>query len=295
MLEFTLPRTDGEEFKISVPTELKEVKLYQKINFDVAFRDILVFLSETDEEGMPTWVGRRSYYLYLVARCISEFIGIDLNEILLCDVEDLVDENGVLLPLVVENHIELYKAEDAKVKEDHKEHVLVMLYEHIYVLLESYKFDGTVGEDFSYVHKGIKYTVPKKYRRAILGGAEDIEMEFEKINLITSVECLEVLRWAYNEKKAGNDKEGNITYTEIIKTVAVLSRKDGETFPLQNDEIQKLVDKRTHELADLSVQTALDVFFCLTASSKDSKTPLGISGFLKVFHLDLVQSQLNNN
>lgn len=287
MIEFNLKRSDGKDFTIDVPETLREVRLSQKIDFNVAFRNVFTFLTEVDAEENPTWFLNRNYYLYLMGQCISEFLGQDLNAILQTDVSSLLDEEGNMLPHVIEEHINMFNDSDYVIPTETIDNVYTRLFEHIHVLIDSYEFSEhrLKSNGFSFEHDGTKYYVPKRYINTLTKAETS-----EPVSVHQVVECFEVMRWAGDQKKLGKDGDGSITYTEFLQVIAIFSRKEGETFPLKHEDTVKFIETRAAELQTINMQDAMDVFFCLSGTTKGLEKFEATRGFLKEFLLE-AQSQ----
>ena len=93
-------------------------------------------------------------------------MAVDLTTIYSLDGDKLLDMNGNLLPEIMQRHIDMYNKSES-VDYTQAEWSLMYMYEHIYKLIASYKFDST-EKDYSFVYKGEKFKVFAKYRDTVL-------------------------------------------------------------------------------------------------------------------------------
>jgi hypothetical protein len=96
--------------EFDLPDTPEEITLRAKLDFDFGSRTVLEYLaSVTEENPLNT-----SYYLYLVALCLTDFfisngaVDVDIADLLAIDVADLLDDNGTIRPNVLDKHLETY-------------------------------------------------------------------------------------------------------------------------------------------------------------------------------------------
>jgi len=144
------------------------------------------------------------------------------------------------------------------------------MYEHIYKLIASYKFDST-EKDYSFVYKGEKFKVFAKYRDTLLG----ID-RYDKVSVGELAEAFEVTRQA--QKLWGKADAASVQLTEVLRLLAILARKKGEVFPM--DKSEEWIESRSKYFLDIDFQSASGVFFYLTLSLSGSERDQIASTFL---------------
>lgn len=70
---------------------------------------------------------------------------------------------------------------------------------------------------------------------------------------------------ANSEIERAGDPNGSLLYTMYMKTLAVISRKEGEQLPFDDAEREAWINDRAMEFRGISAQTALDVDFFLSS------------------------------
>lgn len=293
MIEGRLKKIDGTELVFQLPENCAEIKFRAKLDFDDACIRILTYLSETKEEFSS------SYYVYLLALSLSEFFTaqntphdaknpkeykIDFNTFHSVDVTELMDAEGNLLPEVMESHVNLFNGEEP-VDIESSQYNLSTIFEHLYAIMKDYQFDSNQN-DYSFEYKGEKFKVFAKYRDTLLGF-----QKYEKVSLGELVEAFEVTRHTKKLFDKKNSDNSSITLTEHLHLLAILARKEGEKFPMENTE--QFIDARARFFLDISLQNASDVFFYLTHSLSFSQKEKIVDTFL--IHLDQQISTLRMN
>lgn len=276
MLTVKLTRNDIDEpLVLEVPERISEIKVRQKINFDVAYEDLSRYLIDISLSGDAR---NRTYYLYLISKCLSEFYEVPLIEFLGLDITRLLDKNGELLPGVLESHFDkLAHIEKVDFNFDNAENKLLTLFGQIFKLIRGYKPELRTQKNFTFMYKDfdepskeVIWIIPKHRKSAITG-----EPVFDKISTLQAVEILEIKRWADRQRKAileaENDVDqqmGNIYLTEVLGTLALLATREGETLPTEFNEVDKWVDERMRHFLDISLDVAMDATFFLYNTMK---------------------------
>lgn len=76
------------------------------------------------------------------------------------------------------------------------------------------------------------------------------------------------------------DPDGSLLFTNYVKTLAILCRKEGETLPVTDSEREAWIQNRAVFFSDIDARTALNVDFFLTSSLQNSENDLPVAGFL---------------
>lgn len=281
MIKASVATASGGVVEFDLPETLSEIKYRSKLDFDTWSMKILEYCSETTGEDFNS-----SYYLHMMCMALSEFftsqntpadcpekekaaLAVDLTTIYSLDGDKLLDMNGNLLPEIMQRHIDMYNKSES-VDYNQAEWSLMYMYEHIYKLIASYKFDST-EKDYSFVYKGEKFKVFAKYRDTLLG----ID-RYDKVSVGELAEAFEVTRQA--QKLWGKADAASVQLTEVLRLLAILARKKGEVFPM--DKSEEWIESRSKYFLDIDFQSASGVFFYLTLSLSGSERDQIASTFL---------------
>lgn len=272
MIKAKVATASGGVVEFDLPETLSEIKYRSKLDFDTWSMKILEYCGSVDANDFNS-----SYYIHLMCMALSEFftsqntpanclekdkasLMVDLTTIYSLDGDKLLDSDGNLLPEIMQRHIDMYNKSES-VDYTQAEWSLMYMYEHIYKLIASYKFDPA-EKDYSFVYKGEKFKVFAKYRDAILG----IE-RYDKVSVGELAEAFEVTRQAH--KLWGKADAASVQLTEILRLLAILARKQGEIFPM--DKSEEWIESRSKYFLDIDFQSASGVFFYLTHSLTGSE------------------------
>lgn len=126
------------------------------------------------------------------------------------------------------------------------------------IITHALNFDGVKQADIvSFDLNNDRYHLPKK-GIAIVG---DMNHYLQNITLG---------EWAtVNELRRAFDLMGKGEIEGVLLIIAVLCRKDGETFPINSNEQTKFIKERTELFKALDMQTALSVAFFLTKRNEN--------------------------
>jgi hypothetical protein len=254
MHKVVLKSTNNKEISFNLPETPSEVLYRLKLDFDENYINILQYITNEDGYDIHT-------YLQMVCKTVSEFTGTDLNEVLSLDSFPVINKmHEMLSPVVEEDDSEEneYLNKFGELIDIHSaEATLMDIMSHIYSVCNSFEFDP-LDSDHSFTYSGVKYTVFKRYVDQIFK-----QVTYSKVSVGEFIEAFEVARWASKEMAKGGT---SVKFTEAIRTVAILARKEGETFPMKDTDL--FVDKRAKEFVDLDLESAMGVFFYLTNSLK---------------------------
>jgi len=261
-MQFKYTKT-GREVEVNLPTSLSEVRLSAKLDFDAAYLDLIKYASTEMPEDF-----NHVHYVYLMAKAVSDFctsngLGTDLAAFFSLDAEGLVDSEGLLLPGVLQRHVEMFKDEEDHDSLDLVENSLDVIFQYIHKLLKSYDYQDSGLKDFTFQYKGETYTIPYLMKDIIYG-----TNTISGLTVGQLTEAYEVSRKLQKKYKEGEDNS-SVIFTEILYTLAILSRKEGEVLPMVDTEMW--IQKRAAHLQEIDYQTANDVFFYLKTSLTHSQ------------------------
>ena len=121
------------------------------------------------------------------------------------------------------------------------------------------------GAEFEFIHHGEKYIVRS------LDSERDLTME-ELVESLEVERALSLFRSANKPSKANKPdnapkkekkeiSSSDIFYTEAVSLLAILARKDGETLPDSDSDVEKLIDKRKELFKDIHFAVGVDIVF----------------------------------
>lgn len=221
-------KKNNRTFKtIELPENIDEVSLSQAIQFNNRYEKYRKWSEENDADELT--VDQQIAQIELMANCVSGYLDLDVKE---------------LSKLKVGSEDEFISAFDS----------VYGILAYLISIMETYQFTKPEDSSYKFVHHGIEYSVRGYYRNAIFDNTDMTDL-----SLSEAIECLEVKRLALNIKNKDNAK-----FTEMITTLAVLSRRDGELFPENQFEIDEFVNERVKEFQDINMKVAYDVAFFLT-------------------------------
>ena len=146
MPEVKLLDSLGNEHVIDFPESLSNVPLSNTMAFNVCNEDIAIWVSESIENDNSYYDS--IYYLYLINRAVSEYLDFDFNALMNYDISDLTDDSGNLLPHVISDHVKQMNEDKLETDWDSAENMILLLYNNIKLLNNSYEFDFRGKENY---------------------------------------------------------------------------------------------------------------------------------------------------
>lgn len=229
-MDITIHNRDNESIIISLPERLEDVSLSSALSFSDIEKQLYNVAQEEPFDKIK--------YLLLMNQAVAEFMDIDVEWLYCLPIGNL------------EGYIRGLKEVDYKEVKTN----VVYLFDRILDVLSGLKPDLYIDRDFEFIHKDIKYKIPSFIKDHLTGG-----MINPKLSVREVVEALEVRR-LYGSMK--DDK--NSIYTEIVKLTAILARKEGDSFPIEQDEINTFISKRVEIFMDMDAHVGLNVAFFLS-------------------------------
>jgi hypothetical protein len=251
-----LVKTDGEKIFLNIPDAPSEITLRAKLDFDESERTLLKYLTEEPEINT-------GYYLYLMCKGLTDFFisnngdaELDLNEFISVDVSDLLDPHGNLKESVLEAHLEIYKNEAYRPPVDSTLNTLTAIWDHIKSVVASYQYIPQDSENYSFEYLGEQFFVFKKFKDALYK-----ESKYDKVSVGELTEAFDVTRVI---EKRFKTKNSSTLLTEMLSIIAILARKEGERFPMEDKE--SFISARASHFINLPFDIASNVFFYLVPS-----------------------------
>lgn len=137
---------------------------------------------------------------------------------------------------------------------------------HIVRVIGQYRFD----KDRVHIVSGVEYRLTKSFKKE------------EQMMASEAIEVLEINRLIKQEEKTNKIAKSDLSYTRIIKTLAVLARRNGETFPIYQPDIEQFIEERTKlfHKSNISMVAGLDAAFFLMTITSRLETLTAFTSFL---------------
>lgn len=238
MLSLELVTDTGKVLQIEVPEKASEVRLNKYIDLHDGYHTLTEWIREQGDQLYEN----RTYYAYRLGKLLSDFLGVDLIDILSLPASGLLDDSGELLPGVLKDHLS-----NITTNTDRPEVIdtLFTIFELIKHAVLDYE-PRLVGE---FTYKEETYEVPE-IRILAMG-----QVDFPKLTVLQTIEALEVRRAA----SVAKEQATSALYTSYLHQLAVLCRKKGEVFDL--DSFDSQVQSRIAHFKDIPMDIALNVVF----------------------------------
>ena len=240
MISANIKDTLGNSYKINLIENLSELPLSKKVAFDECREEALLSI-----ENLTLNNKELTYFLYHIARAVSEIVDVDLTDVLNFSSGITLDDSGEL------NKDDLiYHMENSDVDLESLEMTLMHIYNYLSNIIDNYTPE--IVDNFMYKNESIR--VPKKLATLVSG----IDI-FEPISTRTAIEILQIRKALSDNVKPS----ANIRYTSVIKTIALLTRRVDEVTPLDDAEFNRHIDNKMRFFADINTKDAMDVSFFL--------------------------------
>lgn len=267
MIECTLLRSDKKELKILIPQNGYELKLSNKIDFDVAYMDLINWLSIYGEN-----ITEKKYqYIELLIKAIASFTGCKLSEFLEIDStyissineKDLLEHFNSLSNTKTNKQFNIEELESSLLK------IYNLIFDTIHSIQPELKLYGE--EEFIYEYKNqfgetIKTTlsIPTIWVDAITS-----ETNYNSISVKQLIEMLKI-RDNYSkiiddEKDKGKtpDITGTWLFSKLIGEISLLCLKkengEVEKIPIDTDQFNKWFSERMKMFENIDYQTAVNI------------------------------------
>lgn len=263
MLNLKISKTGSAPLLFDFPEAPSEWPVRHLIDFYIANEKFDQWLS-SDEASLDDHLTFKYQSLIYKSKCVSSFLGIDINEFYNVDVHSVSDDS-------------LFTTIDT-------------LYKNITQFVFKIKPNEAVFDENSryiYQYKGETYHLDP-----IIVAGMNGEEAFD-IKLGHYVEIMDRKRVLYNnvsksEKKSAReiDPEGSKQYTMFLTTVAALSQKTTQERPTSPEVFERYVSNQVHYLKDIDIQTAIDIDFFLSVTLSGLKNVRSMNSFLRNLNID---------
>jgi len=261
-MQIKLNRIEGEPFVINFPYALDQVPLNNTIAFRVMDKHLIQWMLRKIDD--KTLIRDRNYCIYLCARCIEEFLEIDLIDEIGLDVSDLLDDNGELLPEVLERHVKNRSEKFTVTNYDTLEDSLFTIYRFINNLLLSYKFRYKDKANFRFPWKGRIWEIP--YVIKVLFSGKRV---FSKFDIQQTVEILHVKKLLKDQYPDSKITEDNLQdymdthFSVFLKIISLTVWEYNVPMPKDDEALSNMCEERSDLFADIDTQLAWDIGFFL--------------------------------
>lgn len=222
---------------------------------ELSLQRYISFLNELKPE-------KQGNHLRVMARAISELTGVSMEDIFKAELGDEWD--GVDSVDSIEQGIR-------------------SMYGWAVKVIGEYRGMLRAAQSCSFEYKGETYSIPIIVQSAIGG-----QPMLPSINTGDSIEAMETVRTFEAEIKKTKDENGNLIFTQYLRLIAILCKKEDEMLPEDDDERETWIQQRAFYFSDIDTATALDVDFFLLNLSTPSELTHPAIGFLTLQSLILV-------
>lgn len=245
---------------IQLPEEAVEVPFNRGLQFEVHHQNASEYLIREQDFNY-------NYYFYLIANCLSEFLSIDINDLLDWDITDLVDSDGNILEGVIQKHL---KPLEEEVDRSEVFAGLYDIYHYIRKILQC-TYPDEVGKPVEFMHNGVQYTVPyvmgkflgqAVYSKFTLGQTVDIQKIYKYFKALQGFKDIEKLR---KDDMTLTEKQNNI-YRYYLQIIAIAATEKGKNYPDNPAEASSYVLQKITELKDINYYDANRVIFFLMST-----------------------------
>jgi len=247
MIEVKL--TGYEQTVINIPESPDEVSLAQGVRFTNKWRHFIAWLEERSDDDIVSYKGQLEYVNWL-ADIISSTYDIDKEKILGQHVGDWVE------------HARRLKGTEEEVDVDSAQHTLLWIFDKTQNAVR-YTSKVSIDKPYEFEH----WDVGRKKVTTWYIAAERAAMHMSGAVLPTFtvgqvVEVMETNRLMSSYK---SEQEDNAEFTRIVREIAILALKQGESFPAMPAQIDDFVNTRVKVFQDVSWKVACDIGFFLEA------------------------------
>lgn len=282
MLTISLPTVQGDTLTFDVPQNPSEVKLRQKIDYDIAHEQFIIWYADHLKKG--TLLQQKNRYIAKSLVPLSAFFDVDLGKMLALDISTLLDENGEVITRRFTNHIKRLQTQGILIDVNSLETTVLELFA---LVEQACRYQGVerTKEDHTFTYKDtdsdeeITWTIPYWIAAKLSGSKKPTP-----VSVMQAVEILDLKR-KYQPTKKNPDINGSKRYSEFLYTLAMLARKEDEDdgFIYDSDtELEVFLDERAAHFKDIDMKTAFDVIFFLIDITVVSWTTLQIVSFLTI-------------
>lgn len=263
MLLVTLNCTNKQSLQLRIPTEAKECKYRNLVDFEFANIELIEWIKENSE----TFFEKKRKYILLLIKCISKYCDVDFSEFLSIDSKYLkeITDNDLIGHFEKLNDFNLKNGTDASQLRD----VLLQIYSLIINSISEWQ--GQLreygSESFEYTYLDAKtnqeitttFYMPTIWKNELLNS-----LGFVSISLGQLVEILDVRQLYASTIEENKDTTGAYVFTKVINEISILAlKKDGEgnieSIPCEKDKFQRWILERSKIFYNIDTQTALDI------------------------------------
>lgn len=280
MLSLRLNTVHGEPILFDVPQTPSEVKLHQRIDYDVKYEKFIGWYADHMNKG--TILQQKNRYIAKALVPLSAFYGINLGRMLDLDVADLLDADGEVSTRRFTDHIKRLGKKGIQIDVDSLENTVLELFALVDAACK-YTGEDRTETDHTFQFKDtdsdqtVTWTIPYWITSKLSGSQRPT-----KISVMQAVEVLDLKRKSVKVKEP-KGQEGSARYSQYLRTLAMLARKEGEEdgFLYESEtELETFLEERAAHFREIDMKTAYDVIFFLINTTVSSLTIPQIVSFL---------------
>lgn len=253
--------TGGTVTKIDFLDKIEDVKLDNKIRFDIVNENIALYIQQSIDDKKEVDV----YYLKLISKAVGEFLDVDMDTIMKLDTSDVMDGFTLSDQKIMDsiNNKDNWKDIDL----GSVEITLMKLYNSINGFLSKYKPKIRTDQNYVFQYKEKTYYLPYLIKTLYTGANVTT-----KVNTSQLVEVLEIKRYLGTEFKSREGKEDqslmDARFNAYLEIFAVLVLEEGVDYPSSDAELSDRIDERKEYFKDIDMKTVNDVVFFLMSITK---------------------------
>lgn len=265
--------------EINIPDNCEELKLRQYIKFIVAYNAWINSLKENNDII--------SYETVIsLANIVAKTLEVDLKTILGLEIDflDIIEGAKILSNAVEEDEDDEEDRIQAKYELNGK---LMSIVVHLNEVIQSVKPKPLTYVYHSFEYKDEEFFMPYWESKEFLKA-----MTRPSIPLGEVIEIMEIKRLSGMMVEQNGDPEGSYMYTEALRVIATLAKKQHEKLPSSGTD--KFIAERMKYFEDISFQQYADINFFLSSIGLTLKmTSNSITSLILLKELALQKNKMN--
>lgn len=237
---------------ITLPKDFDEITLAQKIDYDVANEDLILFIKESLDKDV--FDEQLDVYLEKLVKCIQPFTDKSIN-FFLEEVPSGLNAETLKKSLSIEEDEVIFNSSES---------TLVELYRYINNKLNSYKpklFDKSV----EIKHEGEVFILPHAVENIFKNGND-----YSKLTTREVVEIMQVKKELSDFQKKLNkdnafdyDSLADKRFSSLVKIISILLKPKNVEVPKDDISYEKYINNNMLKLQTLPLSTVYDLIFFL--------------------------------
>lgn len=244
-------KSNGISKVLPLPEMPVEIKLSQALRFNYAYDAFVTWRNKELGEDLEkvTWfdletVEQKREYLEHIANCCAAFFDVPVK-----------DWWGVKTGKVSGHIMRMSESTLDDISDN-----MMSIFTWVYKVIASYTPRLRRKEDCTFEYNGSRYTIPYFLIDYIENSVAN-----DDLSVAESIECLEVKKAVEKVKKK---QPVSARFTEVVNLLAILARKEGESFPDSQVGINALIARQSKEFQEIDMVAGLDTAFFLSGITR---------------------------